>query len=157
MTTISNAVIFFDIGNTLAGVRISAAGDRIDELRVFPDAPPVLEDLRRLGARLGILSDRGLIPENNVNESLERAGLLSYFERELILYGSKDTPRLFEQAAAVVRQLDRDGNHARHTLLFVGEDATEREQALAAEFLVAPHPRLALTALHRQWPLRFLR
>jgi len=39
MTTISNAVIFFDIGNTLAGVRISAAGDRIDELRVFPDAP----------------------------------------------------------------------------------------------------------------------
>ncbi len=157
MITISNAVIFFNIGNTLAAVRVSVTENRIEELRAFPDVPPVLEELRQHGARLGILSDRGPIPEDNVNESLARAGLLNYFERELILYGPKDTPRLFEQAAALVRQLNREGNEARHTLMFVGEDATERACARSAEFLVTPHPRLAFTALRQQGPLRYLR
>jgi bacterial leucyl aminopeptidase len=42
-------------------------------------------------------------------------------------------------------------------LLFVGEDAAERAQARAADFLVAPHPRLALPVLMQQGSLRFLR
>ena len=157
MVTVANAVAFFDIGNTLASVRVSAAGDSIAELNVFPDVLPVLEALRREGVRLGILSNRGPVPEQSINDALERAGLLSFFERQFILYGPKETPRLFEQAAARVRQSGVVTGGARTTLLFVGEDASERAQARAADFLVAPHPRLALTVLEQQGPLRFMR
>jgi bacterial leucyl aminopeptidase len=61
MTMLSNAIAFFDIGNTLASVRVSAAENRIEEMIVFPDVPPVLEELRRNEVRLGILSNRGPI------------------------------------------------------------------------------------------------
>jgi FMN phosphatase YigB (HAD superfamily) len=100
MTNLSNAVAFFDIGNTLASVRVSATENRIEELIVFGDVPPVLRELRPKGVRLGILSDRGQVPEENVNEALERAGLLQYLDRDLILYGPKDSSRLFERACA---------------------------------------------------------
>ena len=129
----------------------------LEEMIVYPDVPPVLEELRQEGVRLGILSNRGQIPEENVNEALEHAGLLPFFDRDLILYGPKDSPRLFEQAAARVLDTAGTGSEARPTLLFVGEDATERAQARAADFLVAPHPRLALTVLRQQGPLRYLR
>jgi leucyl aminopeptidase len=157
MTALSNAVAFFDIGNTLASVRVSAAGNRIEELIVYPDVPPVLETLRQEGVRLGILSDRGAIPAENVNEALEQGGLLSLLDRRLLLYGPKDSPRLFEQAAARVLDTRPEGDTVRPTLLFVGEDAAERAYARAADFLVAPHPRLALTVLLQQGPMRYLR
>jgi len=157
MIALSNAVAFFDIGNTLAMVLVSAAGNRIDELTVFPDIPPVLEELRLKGVRLGILSDRGSIPEEDVNEALERVDLLHYFDRDLIIYGPKDSPRLFEQAAAQVLHHSGDSNGSPPTLLFVGEDTIERAHARTAGFLVAPHPRLALPVLLQQGALRFLR
>ena len=157
MTTIPDAVAFFDIGNTLAAVRVAATQNRIEEMMVYPDVLPMLEALDQKGARLGILSNRGLVPEENVNEALANAGLFPFFDRNLILYGSKDSPRLFEQAAARVLHSGEDENEVRPTLLFVGEDAAERAQARAADFLVAPHPRLALTMLLQQGPLRYLR
>jgi len=157
LTTISDTVAFFDIANTLAAVRVAATQNRIEEMMVYPDVPPILEALRQKGARLGILSNRGLIPEEKVNEALEYAGLFPFFDRNLILYGPKDSPRLFEQAAARVLHLGEDENEVQPTLLFVGEDAAERAQARAADFLVAPHPRLALTVLLQQGPLRYLR
>jgi hypothetical protein len=153
-----NFVVFFDIGNTLASVRVSPALDRIESLIAFPDVPPVLEDLKNSAMRLGILSNRGNVPEANVNEALESAGLLRFFDANLILYGSKDTPRLFEQAAARVGSNGGDNTDAsRSVLLFVGEDANERAQALAADFLVAPHPLLAKQVLSGSGPLRYLR
>jgi bacterial leucyl aminopeptidase len=157
MTDLSNAVAFFDIGNTLASVRVSAAGNSIEELIVFPDVPPVLEELRAKGVSLGILSNRVEIPEENVNKALKRAGLLPFFDRNLILYGPKDSSRLFEQAQARVLQSVESVNGERPLVLFVGEDSTERAQARAVDFLVAPHPRLALTILMQQGPLRYLR
>jgi len=155
MTIVSRAVAFFDIGNTLASVRISAAGNRIEEMLVFPEVPPILEALRQEGVRLGILSDRGPIPEENVNEALERVGLLAYFDRNLILYGPKDSSRLFEQARnhvthSVPEETGVKENDKQATLLFVGEDAAERAWALAAEFLVAPDPRSALSVLQQR-------
>src|SRR4051794_10917954 len=80
-----------------------------------------------------------------------------FFDRTLLLYGSKDTPRLFEQAAARVRHLGGQEAGERPTLLFVGEDAAERAQARIAGFLIAPHPRLALSVLLQQERLRYLR
>jgi hypothetical protein len=38
-----------------ASVKVSAAGDRIDRLAVYPFVPGVLGELRHGGARLGIL------------------------------------------------------------------------------------------------------
>src|SRR4051812_42036212 len=162
MTNLSNAVAFFDLGNTLASVRVSATENRIEEMIVFADVPPVLRELRQKGVRLGILSNRGEIPEENVNEALKRAGLLPFFDRKLILYGPKDSSRLFEVAAARVLQRSapvsgQSESGERPVLLFVGEDSSERAQARAVDFLIAPHPRLALTVLSQQGPLRFLR
>lgn len=138
----ANAVAFFDIGNTLATVRVSAVGDRIQDLAVLPGVTAALQQLRQEGVRLGILSDRGRIPEENVNDALERASLLTFFDRDLILYGPKDSPRLFEQAAMRVFS-GIPGNGTRPVLLFVGENGAEREQAEATGFRVVSHPSLA--------------
>lgn len=152
----SNAFAFFDIGGTLASVRVSAGGDGIEELLPYPDIPATLAELRDAGVRLGILSAPGPIPAQEVDAALGRAGLLPFFEDALRLYGPKDTPRLFEQAAAAVRGLAGQAGEDPPTLLFVGEDAAERVQARSAGFLVAPHPRLALPVLC-QGRLQYLR
>jgi len=157
MSGLSSAIAFFDIGNTLASVRVTASGDRIEQISVYPDVPPVLEALRQENVRLGVLSNCGRIPEEEVNDALARAGLLSFFDRGLIIYGPKDSPRLFEQAAARVLQTTPGATGALPFLLFVGEDAAERAHARAADFHVAPHPILALPVLRQAGPLRYLR
>ena len=146
---LTGAVVFFDIGNTLALVAVSPTGDRIDRLAVYPYVPGVLAELRERGARLGIISNRGAIPAENVNQTLRAAGLWDFFEPELVVYGAKDSPRIFEQAAAQAGTPD--------SMLFVGEDAAERAQAVQVGFLVAPHPRLALHVLEHHTPLRYVR
>jgi bacterial leucyl aminopeptidase len=149
MDGLTGAVVFFDVGNTLAVVAVSPSGDRIDRLAVYPYVPGVLAGLRERGARLGIISNRGAIPAENVNQKLRAAGLWDFFEPELVVYGAKDSPRIFEQSAA------QAGTQTR--MLFVGEDAAERAQAVQAGFLVAPHPQLALPVLEHHTPLRYVR
>jgi bacterial leucyl aminopeptidase len=148
MEGLTGGAVFFDIGNTLALVAVSASGDRIDRLAVYPYVPEVLAELRERGARMGIISNRGAIPAENVNQTLRAAGLWDYFEPELVVYGAKDSPWIFEQAAAQAGTSD--------SMLFVGEDAAERAQAVQASFLVAPHPQLALPVLEHA-PLRYVR
>jgi phosphoglycolate phosphatase-like HAD superfamily hydrolase len=150
----SGSVVFFDIGNTLASVRVSTDGRDIESLIVYPEILSVLETLREKGARLGILSDRGAIPEERVNAALDQAGLLGQFDQQLILYGAKDSTLLFEQAAAAAKN---PGERPSHRLLFVGEDATERSFARLADFLVAPHPSLAVAVLDQLAPFHYLR
>ncbi|WP_338491592.1 M28 family peptidase [Streptomyces sp. SJL17-4] len=147
-------VAFLDIGGTVGSVRVSSNGRENVDLLVYPYVPGVLADLRARDVRLGILSDRGTVPEAAVSAALDRAGLLPSFEPELILYGKKDSTLLFEQAA-VAAGAGTAGERPR--LLFVGEDAAERAFALRADFLVAPHPSLALTVLDGGAPLRYLR
>jgi bacterial leucyl aminopeptidase len=149
MDGLTGAVVFFDIGNTLASVAISPSGDRIDRLAVYPYVPGVLAELRERGARLGIISNRGAIPAEDVNQALQAAGLWDFFQPELVVYGAKDSPRIFEHAAAQAGAPDR--------ILFVGEDAAERAQAVQAGILVAPHPKLALPVLEHPAPLRYVR
>ncbi|OKI25089.1 M20/M25/M40 family metallo-hydrolase [Streptomyces sp. CB03911] len=147
-------VAFFDIGNTLARVRVSPDGRDITDLTPFPDVPAVLAALRGRGVRLGVLSDRGPIPADRVDTALDRAGLLTFFEKPLVRYGPKNSTLVFEQAAAAAAA-DTPGSGPR--LLFVGEDAAERAFARSAGFLVAPHPSLAQRVLDGTAPLRFLR
>jgi leucyl aminopeptidase len=65
------------------------------------------------------------IPEENVNQALAAAGLWGFFAPELVIYGSKDSPRVSELAAM---QADTPG--APRLLLFVGDEPAERAQAL---------------------------
>ncbi|MGY1670829.1 M28 family peptidase [Geodermatophilus sp. SYSU D00710] len=149
MGPLTDAVVYSDIGGTLASVTLSADGERIEELAVYPYVRGVLAELRQRGARLGVLSDPGPLPTDELDRALEDAGLWSALEPELVLYGSKDSPRVFQQA------LERAGTADR--VLFVGEDPDERAQALRAGLLVAPHPLLATAVLDDRAHLRYVR
>jgi bacterial leucyl aminopeptidase len=140
--------VFFDIGDTLASVTLSADG-HIAGLAVFPYVPGVLAALRDRGARLGIISDRGPIPAEEVDRALDVAGLRSFFAPELVVYGRKDSSAIFERAASLA-----DGPRRK---VFVGEDPGERVQAVQAGFQAVPHPLLALPALEDPSPLRYVR
>jgi bacterial leucyl aminopeptidase len=148
MDRLTGEMAFFDIGNTLASVTISPNGTRIERLTVYPYVPDVLGELRDRGTRLGIISDRGPFRAEDVNQALAAAGLLDFFEPELVIYGRKDSPRIFEQAVAQAGAPER--------VLFVGEDPNERAHALQAGLLVAPHPHLAVSVLERA-ALRYVR
>jgi bacterial leucyl aminopeptidase len=149
MSSLTGTVAFFDIGGTLASVLLSPDGDLIADLTVYADVPEMLADLRRRGARVGIISDPGPLPREEVDRALQDAGLDGLLDPDLVVYGAKDTPRVFEQALARAGAVDR--------ALFVGEDAAERASALAAGMLVAPHPRLAVAVLEERARLRHLR
>jgi leucyl aminopeptidase len=142
-------VAFFDIGDTLASVTLAPSGDRIGSLTAYPYVPGVLAELRQREVRLGIISHRGPIPADEVNRALEAAGLLEFFEPDLVIYARKDSPQVFRDAAA------RAGSPARS--LFVGEDPGERAHAVGAGHLVAPHPLLARPVLEEQGALRYVR
>ena len=152
MPSVQEAVAFFDLGNTLAAVHVSSSGDRLESLAIYPYVPRVLQDLRAQGVRLGIISNRGSLPEEQINEALNVAGLFAFFDLELVIYGAKDSPRIFEQAAQRA-----GGQTAERRMLFVGEDAAERLQARKAGFLIAPHPVLALSVIQQAARLRYLR
>ncbi|MCV2489185.1 M20/M25/M40 family metallo-hydrolase [Geodermatophilus sp. YIM 151500] len=148
MADLTGTAVFFDIGDTLASVALSGAGDRI-ELTVYPYVPGVLAELRDRGARLGVLSDPGPLPTQEVDRALASAGLGDRFDPALVRYGPKDGPGAFEQAAAAAAGAQR--------VLFVGEDPGERASALRAGLAVAPHPLLALPLLEEESPVRYVR
>ena len=133
------SVVFFDIGDTLGRVRLNPAGNGIAEIEVFPQVPVVLRKLRERGARLGIISNRGTIPEANVNQALERAGLLAFFTPELIFYGPKDSTAIF------LRAVERAGHKDDpEKCFFVGENDDERQLAFEAGLRTAERPETAL-------------
>jgi FMN phosphatase YigB (HAD superfamily) len=131
--------VFFDIGATLASPVLSPDHTRLIALNVYPFVPAILGALRQEGVRLGIISNTA--PSDtlvSLSAVLEDAGLLSFFERELLLFSSvealdKSQVEFFERAAA------------RATLrptrcVFVGENEKERHVAAAASFNVSFHP-----------------
>lgn len=156
MEALSDSVVFFDVGNTLASLRLSAAGDRIKQLAAYPDVFPVLEALRAAEVRLGIITDPGLVRVDHFNEAMQDARLLPYFEEGLLFYGRKNSPRLFEEAAAHASQ-PGCAPCGEPLLLFVCGEAGVRVHALAAGFRAAPHPALALRMILGRGPLRYLR
>lgn len=150
----SDAVAFFDIGDTLAAVRVDPAGTAIESMVPLPGVLDALGDLRRAGIRMGILSGRGRVPAAEVDTALTVAGLAPFFDPSLVLYGRKDSAQLFEQAALAARST---AAVPPRRLLFVGEDSAERWYAAAAGFLVCPHATLAPRLLLVGAPLRYVR
>ena len=111
----------------------------------------MLQELRDIGVRLGIVSNIGQETEENVRRVLEEGQIYDFFEPSLLIYGEKVSPEIFRRAA------ERAGNYATpERCLYVGEDRDERSYALEAGFCVAPHPRLALEVLNGKH-LRYIR
>jgi bacterial leucyl aminopeptidase len=146
--------VFFDIGGTLGDARLSGPPYRLERLEVFPYVPAVLDDLRRAGARLGLISNIGEVtPESvaAVESALEAAGLATSFDRALRIYGVKDSVAVFERALAAAGLAE-----APDRAVFVGEDARERDFARKARMRAAPHPLLARAVLEGE-PLSYVR
>jgi len=125
-------IIFFDLGNTLGEARLSTSSDSVERFDVFPGIPQVLDSLQRAGMTLGIISNTGTIPGQNVAAALERADIGGFFSPALSIFSSdvrltKDKPEIFTLA------VDRAGRADRPSVcVFVGEDARERGNAEAA-------------------------
>ena len=125
---------FFDIGDTLGAVRVAPGGAQL-EITPFPGVVGSLTALRDGGVRLGIISNRGSVAAAVVEAALDGAGLLTFFERDLVVFGPKDSVEIFEQASSLV--------DTPHVLGFVGEDAVERDFARLAGYRTCPAAVLA--------------
>ncbi len=136
----ADAIVFFDIGDTLARARLHDGGARL-ELAVLPEVAAALTALRDLGVRMGVLSDRGPVPEPEVRRALDAAGLLIFLEPELLVFGRKDGTEIFRTAAGLAGPCER--------VVFVGENPAERDFASMAGFIVLPRPALVPDALKR--------
>ncbi len=145
--------VFFDIGGTLGDPRLSPPPlHRLEKLDVYPEVPAALEELRQQGARLGIISNIGEVtPEQvaAVHAALRDAEIDHFFAPDLLVFGRKDNPEIFSNAAGLAGV--EPGR-----CVFVGEDAAERQFAAAAGMRVAPHPSLAITVARGE-RLRYLR
>ena len=132
--------VFFDIGDTLA-TPVFSQDDRLEGFNVFPEARSALESIKQRGVRMGIISNPGEEEPENVNLALDQSGLLQFFDKDIIVYGKKDSPAIFISAAELPKVSPAE-------CVFVGENSKERSFALAAGFAgVAPHPSLALDVI----------
>jgi phosphoglycolate phosphatase-like HAD superfamily hydrolase len=136
----ADAIVFFDIGDTLARASLLDGGERL-ELAVLPEVTASLTALRDLGVRMGVISDRGPVPELEVRRALDDAGLLIFLEPELLVFGRKHSTEIFRAAAGLAGPCER--------VVFVGENQAERDFASMAGFIVLPSPALVPAALKR--------
>lgn len=137
---VSDAAVFFDIGDTLASPVVEAG--HLAGLDVYPFVPDVLGRLRPVAA-LGLISNTGHESADRLATLLADAGLAALLDAPLCLFSSvegldKSSPAFFARAVS------RAGLPAARCL-FVGEDAAERAVATAAGLRTSPHP---LHALH---------
>lgn len=142
--------VFFDIGDTLGTVEVSSTGDHIERLVLFPSIADTLQSLSDFGVRLGIISNRGNVPEPEVRRALEESGIYDYFDPGLIIYGAKDSVEIFLEASNKAGHSD-----FRDQCLFVGENSRERNFAAAAGLRIAKHPTQALNIVRLSNTRRF--
>jgi hypothetical protein len=154
MTIPSGKAAVFDINNTLASVRLSASGDRIDEINVYPGVQEILQGLVEDGVRLGVVRDPCVPSAASVHEVLEDMGILHLFDDSLIRFGSELSPAGFREAATLDTRSIQDSEPS---ILYVGADASERAHAKAAGFRTAPHLALARPLVNREAALRYFR
>ena len=132
----SLTTIFFDLGETL--IRPVVENGELVRFVPFDFTLPVLGDLAARGLRLGVISNTGTETRQHMEELLEDAELLDFFEANLLIFSSevhltKDNPAIFMLAASRATE-------AAARCLFVGEDPQERDVATQAGFRVCPHP-----------------
>jgi leucyl aminopeptidase len=141
MEPVRITTVYFDLGDTLGAPVLSPPPIHLIGFELFDVAMPVLDELRDLGLRLGVISNTGDDDGTAVDAVLGAAGIRDCFAPELRIYSRdvglrKDSPAIFTLAAA------RAGVAAA-ACLFVGEDTAERGFARRAGMAAAPHPLLA--------------
>ena len=153
----SGSVVFFDIGETLGVPAGFDAQFRLNGLKLYPHVRPVLNRLRVMNRRVGIISNTSASETTeNMRRVLEAAGIYDIFDADLLLYSGvvglrKDSPRIFARAAEMAGLADHPEG-----CVFVGEDPEEGAFARAAGLRYVPHPLLLEEALDDQ-PLRFVK
>ncbi|HLM57628.1 MAG TPA: M28 family peptidase [Pyrinomonadaceae bacterium] len=128
-----SAVFFTDgvIANS-----VSSADGTLLEYHVRPESRTVLERLRERGTQMGLILRLNGQPQEFVGRALDKSGLLSLFDPELVIHSDGFTDSALTEAA------ERVGPPAGRSLL-VSEDCGERVRALGAGFGEAvPHPSL---------------
>jgi leucyl aminopeptidase len=125
---------FFDLGDTIANVAVSDTND--PSLTVLPGARESLQALARSHHKVGLISNRGHIPEETVRDALRTVNLYGLFSEELIVFGAKDGPDIFRHAADIAQAPPVQ-------CFFTGESPRERFFAIQAGYGgVSPHPVL---------------
>ena len=129
--------IFFTDG-VVATSRSSATGVLLEYI-VPPETRDVLGSLRTSGARTGLIIRSNNQSDENLRGALERSGLLSFFDSELVFF----TPSLTDLILSSARE-----SVLPEPAFFVGEHCAERAQALDLGFEAAiPHPLLVSEVL----------
>ncbi|MER6784567.1 HAD family hydrolase [Streptomyces sp. NPDC000658] len=136
------AVIFFDIGATLADPQPEPDGSL--SLRPRPRVLAVLDALSEV--RKGIISNPGSA-EAAVARALAEAFPGRFTDVALVHWGMKDSREIFDRAVA-------GSGGAADDCVFVGEDARERGFAHEAGMRTAAHPVFALAATENRPVLR---
>lgn len=163
MTSSPITTVFFDLGDTLGTAVVSGTTSKLLAFDVYPYTLSVLQDLKMHGLKLGVISNTGEDNGRIINDVLAPTGLLDIFDPELMVYSgdeaplsdgspvTKREPEIFRRAA---ERAGSDGSPAQ--VLFVGEDANERQVAITAGWRVCPHPLLVGEVLSGQ-ALRYVR
>lgn len=143
--------IFFDIGDTLGTPKIIPQPPNyyLERLEVYPYIERILQDLKNKNLSLGIISNIGEETQNNVERVLREAQIYEFFTPELLIYGVKNSPEIFNLAAQKAVNNPQE-------CVFVGEDSRERLQAITAGWQVVPHPLLITEVLEGR-RLRYIR
>ncbi len=130
--------IFFT--DSVLASSISSTDGVLQEYVVSDEVRLALQTLRERG-RLGIIVHVGNQLSEAYEHALKKAGLLSMFNPELVLFSDGFTPASFAEAVS-------KGRSSNERLLFVGEHSDERTLALEAGFDTAiPHPLLVTETL----------
>ena len=137
-------VLFFDVGATLADVRVAADGSLTFVPR--PRVLAVLDAFREV--RKGIMSDPGpgAGAAARAASALHDAFPGHFTDDRLVHWGPKNGPGVFERAVAATAGEDTPAA-APDACVFVGEDPLERAFAARAGLRTAPHPVFTLAAV----------
>ena len=150
MRQIPPKTAFFDIGETLGDVIVPEPDGSVLRLEVYSGVREALEELKANRVRIGVISQIGTHPPERVDRMLEEAALLDFFvpapgSVDLRVYLSGP---IRKDEAAFREALRRAGHAATPTeCVFVGENATERQEAARVGMRVTDRPRLALDVL----------
>jgi FMN phosphatase YigB (HAD superfamily) len=149
VTTVNVAVVFFDIGGTLAEPRFDCDRSHLTGLEVHAKALRTLQALQLNDVRMGIISNTGTETRTNLLQLLEQSGLLSFFAAPLLIFSSVvglEKPHLpIYQLAALRAGLAAFPERC----LYVGEAEADRQGAMQAGWRVVRNPAEAESILGR--------
>ncbi|MBA4095237.1 MAG: hypothetical protein C0484_00510 [Rhodospirillum sp.] len=144
------STVFFDLGATLVDPVLNP-DNTLKAFIVLPGAREALQALKKLGFKLGIISNTGDIPPAAIRKALTGAKLLPFFTKKLILLSGevhldKSSPAIFRMA------VDRAGAIDPRECRFVGDDPAERRMARLAGMRTSRSPEKAVHSLSRKKP-----